>query len=105
MFGYSFLEENQDKIQGARINSIDDTVENIQSGRYPLARSMFVYFKRNHIGVVPGLQEFLNEYASEAALNEDGYLAQKGLVPMQRELRTRAVNAARQLTTLQSLTN
>ncbi len=82
VFGYSFLEENQDKIQGAKINGVDDTVENIQSGKYPMARSMFVYVKKNHIGVVPGLQDFINEYVSEAAFGDDGYLEKKGLVPL-----------------------
>jgi phosphate transport system substrate-binding protein len=82
VFGYSFLEENQDKIQGAKINGVDDTIENIQSGKYPMARSMFVYVKKNHIGVVPGIAEFVAEYVSEAAFGDDGYLEKKGLVPL-----------------------
>jgi phosphate transport system substrate-binding protein len=82
VFGYSFLEENQDKIKGATINGVDDTIENIQSGKYPMARSMFVYVKKNHIGVVPGLPEFIAEYVSEAAFGDDGYLEKKGLVPL-----------------------
>jgi phosphate transport system substrate-binding protein len=82
VFGYSFLEENQDKIKGATINGVKDTVENIQSGKYPMSRSMFVYVKKNHIGVVPGIAEFIAEYTSEAAFGDDGYLEKKGLVPL-----------------------
>lgn len=95
VFGYSFLEENQDKIQGASINGVEDTVENIQSGRYPMARSMFVYVKREHIGVVPGLPEFIAEYVSDAAFGDDGYLEKKGLVPLPRAERERVSTAAR----------
>lgn len=82
VFGYSFLEENQDKIQGAKINNVDDTVENISNGTYPLSRSMFIYVKKEHIGVIPGLQDFVNEYVSDAAMGNDGYLEKKGLVPL-----------------------
>ncbi|MFN3853109.1 MAG: substrate-binding domain-containing protein [Phreatobacter sp.] len=89
VFGYSFLEENKDKIQGARLNGIEDSIENIQNGKYPLARSMFVYLKKNHLGIVPGLQEFMNEYASEQAMGDDGYLEKKGLVPSPAEVRAR----------------
>lgn len=81
VFGYSFLEENHDKIQGAVIGGNEPTVENIQNGKWPMARSMFVYMKKNHIGTVPGLQDFFNEYASEQAMGDDGYLEKKGLVP------------------------
>lgn len=93
VFGYSFLEENQDKIQGSHINGVADTVENIQNGRYPMARSMFVYFKREHLDLVPSLRDFIAEYASETALGDDGYLEKKGLVPLPRAQRDR-VNAA-----------
>jgi phosphate transport system substrate-binding protein len=82
VFGFSFLEENQDKIHGAKINDLEPSVEAIQSGKYSMARSMFVYVKKNHIGVVPGLAEFVAEYVSEASFGDDGYLEKKGLVPL-----------------------
>jgi phosphate transport system substrate-binding protein len=103
VFGYSFLEENQDKIQGATINGVQDSVENIQSGRYPMARSMYVYFKRNHVGVVPGLQEFIQEYSSDAAMGQDGYLERKGLVPLPAADRQRSAAGARALTVMTGL--
>lgn len=103
VFGYSFLEENRDKIQGARVNGVEDTVENISSGKYPLSRSLYFYVKKEHIGVVPGLQDFINEYVSEQAMGEDGYLEKKGLVPLpaaRREEVSRAARAATGLTCL-----
>lgn len=89
VFGYSFLEENHDKIQGVTIAGVEPSTEAIQSGKYPMSRSMFVYVKKNHIGIVPGLQEFINEYASEQAMGDDGYLEKKGLVPSPAEVRAR----------------
>ncbi len=103
VFGYSFLEENRDKIQGARINGVEDSMENISSGKYPLSRSLYVYVKKEHIGVVPGLQEFINEYVSEAAMGEDGYLERKGLVPLPKERRDAVARAARAATGLAGL--
>ncbi len=82
IFGYSFLEENMATIKGAVIGGVAPTFEAIADGSYEGARPLFVYFKKQHIGVVPGLQEFLNEYASDKAMGEDGYLTAKGLVPL-----------------------
>lgn len=95
IFGYSFLEENQDKIQAARINGVEAAVEAIAAGGYPLARSLFIYVKRDHLGVIPGLQDFVDEYVSEAAMGEDGYLERKGLVPLQRADRELVARSAR----------
>jgi phosphate transport system substrate-binding protein len=82
IFGYSFLEENASTIQGAEIEGVIPTFEAIADGTYDGARPLFVYFKKQHIGVVPGLEEFLAEYASDKAMGEDGYLTAKGLVPL-----------------------
>jgi phosphate transport system substrate-binding protein len=82
VFGYSFLEENQSKIQGAKMGGVAPTVEDISSGKYPVSRSMYVYIKKSHYGVVPGLEEFVKEYTSKAAMGNDGYLERKGLVPL-----------------------
>jgi phosphate transport system substrate-binding protein len=95
VFGYSFLEENQDKLQGSKIAGVEDNIENIASAKYPLARSLFVYVKKEHLGVIPGLQDFVNEYVSEAAFGEDGYLERKGLVPLPKAERETVRNAAR----------
>ncbi|WP_246164208.1 PstS family phosphate ABC transporter substrate-binding protein [Blastochloris sulfoviridis] len=103
IFGYSFLEENQDKIQGAKVNGIEDSVDNIASGKYPLSRSLYVYIKKEHLGVIPGLQDFINEYVSEAAFGEDGYLEKKGLVPLPKADREAVAKAARAATGMAGL--
>ncbi|HEU4623891.1 MAG TPA: PstS family phosphate ABC transporter substrate-binding protein [Steroidobacteraceae bacterium] len=81
VFGYSYLEENDDKLQGSLIEGVGPVFEAIASGKYPAARPLFIYVKKAHIGVIPGIQEFLAEYTSDKALGEEGYLADKGLIP------------------------
>lgn len=81
IFGYSFLEENLDKLKGAVIDGISPTFETVASGKYPASRPLFIYVKKAHIGVIPGITEFIAEYTSEKALGEEGYLAEKGLIP------------------------
>ncbi|MGP1394097.1 MAG: substrate-binding domain-containing protein [Inquilinaceae bacterium] len=82
IFGFSFLDQNQDVLSGNLIGGIEPTFENIASGDYGVSRSLFVYVKNAHAGVIPGVQEFLAEYTSDAALGEDGYLLDKGLIPL-----------------------
>ncbi|MEM6474426.1 MAG: substrate-binding domain-containing protein, partial [Planctomycetota bacterium] len=82
IFGYSFLDQNADKVQGATVGGKEPTFENIASGDYPVSRSLFFYVKKAHVGVIPGIEEFLAEFTSESAMGEDGYLAEKGLIPM-----------------------
>ena len=82
IFGYSFLEENASTIKGATINDVTPDFDNIQSGNYAISRPLFVYFKKEHIGVIPNLQEFIDEYQSEEAIGEDGYLTEKGLITL-----------------------
>lgn len=82
IFGFSFLEENAAKIKGATVAGQEPTFENIASGKYPVSRSLFVYVKKAHVGVIPGLKEFVAEYVSDKAMGEDGYLAGKGLIPL-----------------------
>jgi phosphate transport system substrate-binding protein len=92
IFGFSFLEENMDKLRGSKIDGVEPTYETIASGRYPASRPLFIYVKKAHIGVIPGLQEFVNEYVSDKALGEEGYLSDRGLVaqPKSDLARTRA---------------
>ena len=82
IFGYSFLEENTAKIKGAKVSGIDPTLETIASGKYPVSRPLFIYVKKQHIGVIPGLKEFVAEYTSSKSMGEDGYLSTKGLIPL-----------------------
>jgi phosphate transport system substrate-binding protein len=81
VFGYSFLEENLDKLKGAVVDGVSPTYETVSSGKYPASRPLFIYVKKQHVNVIPGIAEFVAEYTSEKALGEEGYLADKGLVP------------------------
>ena len=87
IFGYSFLEQNADSVQGAQINGVSPEFEAIASGDYPISRSLYFYVKKAHVGVVPGIAGFLREFTSEDAWGEDGYLVDKGLIPLTEEER------------------
>jgi phosphate transport system substrate-binding protein len=82
IFGFSFLEQNGNLIEGIEIDGVLPTYETISSGDYKVARPLFVYAKKQHVGVVPGMAEFVAEYVSEKAIGEEGYLADKGLIPL-----------------------
>ena len=82
IFGYSFLDQNSDRIQGSLVNGIEPTFENISSGSYPISRSLYFYVKKAHVGKVPGIKEYLQEFVSDNAMGDYGYLAEKGLIPL-----------------------
>jgi phosphate transport system substrate-binding protein len=82
VFGFSFLDQNTDKIQGSYVDGNPPTFENIASGKYPLSRPLFFYVKKAHVGVIPGIKEYLTEFTSEKAWGKDGYLSEKGLIPL-----------------------
>ena len=82
IFGFSFLEENLSVVKGAIINDVTPEYDSIQAGEYPISRPLFVYFKKEHIGVIPNLQEFIDEYQSKDAIGEEGYLTEKGLITL-----------------------
>ena len=87
IFGYSFLAENKDKIQGASINGVDPTPEAISSGDYPISRSLFFYIKNDHIDKVQGMTEFVKLFMSEKMIGPDGYLKDLGLISLQKKMR------------------
>lgn len=80
VFGYSFLEENADRLQAAKLNGVEPQPELIAEDKYPLARSMFFYVKKAHIGVIPGIAEYAGEFVSPAAMGPNGYLKDVGLI-------------------------
>jgi phosphate transport system substrate-binding protein len=82
VFGYSFLEENSGKVQGSKIDDIAPTMENIESDKYKLSRSLYIYVKGDHIGKIAGISEFVHEMVSEGSIGADGYLTAKGLLPL-----------------------
>ena len=79
IFGFSFLQNNADRVKGAVIDGVVPTFENIASGDYPVSRSLFFYVKTNHVGVVEGIAEYAEEFVNQAA--QDGPLAEIGLIP------------------------
>ena len=82
VFGYSFLDQNGDKVQGSSIGGVNPTFEAIASGDYPVSRALFFYVKKDHVGVIPGVDSYIAEFTSEMAWGPEGYLADKGLIPM-----------------------
>jgi len=102
VFGFSFLEENADKIQGSTIDGVEPTFENIADGKYPVARSIFFYVKKAHVGVIPGLHEFVTEFMSEKAAGDDGYLAAKGFIPLPKEQRLDVQSQVKNLSALRA---
>ena len=82
IFGYSFLEENKDKIQGSIVDGLEPNFENIASLKYPVSRPLYFYVKKAHIGVIPGLKEYVAEFTSDKALGDEGYLVDIGLIPL-----------------------
>lgn len=82
VFGYSFLDQNADKLKGSTVGGVEPTFENIAAGDYPVSRSLYFYIKKAHVGVIPGIMEYATEFVSEDASGEEGYLAEKGLIPL-----------------------
>jgi len=82
VFGYSFLDQNRDAVQGTTIDGVEPSFDNIASGSYPVSRSLYFYVKQAHVGVIPGMAEYLAKFTDEEALGEFGYLTDKGLIPM-----------------------
>ena len=81
VFGYSFLDQNKDKLQGSIVEDNAPTFENISSGKYPVSRSLFFYVKNAHVGNIPGISEYIAEFTSEKSFGTGGYLQEKGLIP------------------------
>jgi len=100
IFGFSFLDENTATLRGVAIDGADPTFDNISSGKYKGARPLFVYIKKQHIGVVVGLREFAEEYVSVRAIGDSGYLTRKGLVALPKNELTELTNNVRNMVLL-----
>jgi len=98
IFGYSFLEQNRDKVQGSTINGVEPDFDTIADGSYPVSRSMYFYVKKAHVGVIPGIDEYVATFTDEDAWGPYGYLADKGLIPLpdadREAMRTQATSMA-----------
>jgi phosphate transport system substrate-binding protein len=82
IFGFSFLDQNSDKVQGSKIDGVEPTFEAISDGSYPVSRSLYFYVKNAHVGTIPGIEEYVAEFTDEKAWGSEGYLADKGLIPL-----------------------
>jgi len=89
VFGFSFLDQNVDSLQGNKVDGVEPTFDNISSGKYPVSRSLFFYTKNAHVGVIPGIAEFVKEFTSDKAFGPSGYLADKGLIPLPDAMRAK----------------
>jgi phosphate transport system substrate-binding protein len=85
IFGFSFLEENGDKVQGSSVNGIVPNFDTIADGEYPISRPLYFYVKGAHVGKIPGIQEYTIEFTSNKAMGEEGYLPERGLIPLSDE--------------------
>jgi phosphate transport system substrate-binding protein len=82
IFGFSFLDQNSDKVQGSLVDGVAPTFEAIADGSYPVSRPLYFYVKKAHVGKIPGIQEYLAEFTSDKSWGEEGYLVDKGMIPM-----------------------
>ena len=100
VFGFSFLDQNSDKMQGSVVDGVEPTFEEISAQNYPVSRSLYFYVKNAHAPVIPGMKEFVAEFTSEKAWGPDGYLADKGLIPLPDDERGAVAEAANSLAPL-----
>ncbi|MBC2834221.1 PstS family phosphate ABC transporter substrate-binding protein [Paragemmobacter straminiformis] len=94
VFGLSFYENNTDKLKVATVSGVTPSVETVSSGEYPVSRPLFMYVKKQHIGVIPGLKEYIEFFVSDDMVGPEGELTQYGLVPDPELAATQAAVAA-----------
>jgi phosphate transport system substrate-binding protein len=100
IFGFSFLDQNTEKVKGASVDGVAPTFDAIAAGEYPVSRPLYFYVKKAHVDVIPGLRGFLREFTSERAWGDDGYLSERGLIPMPAEERAQVAVTVRDLAPL-----
>lgn len=82
VFGYSYLAMNEDRLNASTVDGQAPTYEAIAEGKYPVSRPLFFYVKKGHVGVIPGIEEYVTEFTSEKAAGPEGYLSDKGLIAL-----------------------
>jgi len=103
IFGFSFLDQNTDKIQGSFVDGVEPKFEAIADGSYPISRALYFYIKKAHVAAIPGMAQFLTEFTSEKAWGNEGYLTDKGLIPMPMAERELFKNNVKNLKPLSSI--
>jgi phosphate transport system substrate-binding protein len=97
IFGFSFLDQNGEKVKGEKIDGVAPTFDAIADGSYPVSRPLYFYVKKAHVDVIPGLRGFLREFTSERAWGDEGYLSERGLIPMPEDERREVAANVREL--------
>ncbi|MEE8444692.1 MAG: PstS family phosphate ABC transporter substrate-binding protein [Alphaproteobacteria bacterium] len=97
IFGFGFLDQNADRVQGSLIEGAAPDFDLIADGEYPISRPLYIYVKKAHVGGIPGIAGFLDEFTSDRATGKEGYLADKGLIPMPDEERAKWRKTAAEL--------
>ncbi|MDZ7925552.1 MAG: substrate-binding domain-containing protein [Marinagarivorans sp.] len=100
VFGFSFLDQNADKVHPAIVGGAEPSFESISDGSYVVSRPLYFYVKKAHVGVIPGIEEFLAEFTSEKAWGDEGYLSEKGLIPLAKDQRKKIAASVKKLETL-----
>ena len=103
IFGFSFLDQNTDRVRGATIDGLPPTFEAIAAGDYPISRPLYFYLKKAHVDSIPGLRDFALSFIDEEAIGEDGYLPDRGLIPLPEDEQREMNEAVRELKVLRSL--
>ena len=97
VFGFSFLDQNSDLVQGTIVDGVAPEFENIADGSYKISRPLYFYVKTAHVDLIPGIRQYISEFTSDRAWGEDGYLVDKGMIPMSAEKRNQFVRSAMNL--------
>jgi phosphate transport system substrate-binding protein len=100
IFGYSYLEENQDRLRGVNINGVSPNYDTIASFKYPGARPLYIYIKNAHAGAIPAVRAYAAEFTKESAFGPNGYLRRSGLIAAPNGIRARSQQLARALAPL-----
>jgi phosphate transport system substrate-binding protein len=100
IFGYSFLEQNEDKVQAALVDGVEPTFETIADGGYSVSRPLYFYVKKAHVGVIPGLKEYIAEFTRDSTWGPEGKLADRGLIPLPDDERAAVTRQAADLTVM-----
>jgi len=101
IFGFSFLEENSSKVQVSLVEGVAPEFETIAEKSYKISRPLYFYVKKNHVGVVPGIEEYVAEFTKESTWGEDGYLPERGMIPLSNDLRKEFAANAKTLKEMQ----
>ncbi len=105
IFGFSFLDQNADVVQGSFVEGHAPTFDAIAASEYPVSRPLYFYVKKAHVDAIPGIRGYLAEFTSDRAMGEDGYLSERGLIPLSSSEYSEAVSAVSELKTLRLATH